>query len=43
MSTQQQHSELVGGLTQLCAGTVVRCEAALAQQKANDLAEAKSL
>ena len=39
MGTQQEHSELLGGLTHLCAGTVAECESALAQQKANDLAE----
>ena len=43
MSTQQEHSELVGGITQLYSGTVVECEAALAQQMANDLADAKRL
>ena len=41
MGAQQEHSELLGGLTHLCAGTVTECESALAQQKANDLAEAK--
>ena len=41
MGAQQEHSELLGGLSHLCAGTVTECESALAQQKAKDLAEAK--
>ena len=41
MGAQQEHSELLGGLTHLCAGTVTECESALAQQKAKDLAEVK--
>ena len=41
MGAQQEHSELLGGLHHLCAGTVTECKSALAQQKANDLAEAK--
>ena len=41
MGTQQEHSKLLGGLTHLCAGTIAECESALAQQKANDLAEAE--
>ena len=41
MGAQQEHSELLRGLTHLCAGTVTECESALVQQKAKDLAEAK--
>ena len=39
MGAQQEHSKLLGGLAQLCAGTVAECESVLAQQKTNDLAE----
>ena len=39
MGSQQEHSELLGGLAHLCAGTIAECESALAQQNANDLAE----
>ena len=39
MGAQQEHSKLFRGLAHLCAGTVAECESALAQQKANDLAE----
>ena len=39
MGAQQEHPELLGGLTQLCTGTVAECESALAKQKANDLVE----
>ena len=41
MGAQQEHSKLLGGLAHLCAGTIAECESVLAQQKANDLAEAK--
>ena len=41
MGAQQKHSELLGGLAHLCTGTVAECESALAQQKANGLAEVK--
>lgn len=40
MSTQQEHSELASMLAKLCTSTVAECKAALAQQKANNLAEA---
>ena len=36
-----EHSELVTGLSQLCAGSVAKCESSLAHQKAEDLAEVK--
>ena len=41
MGAQQKHSELLGGLAHLCTGTVAECKSALAQQKANGLAEVK--
>ena len=41
MGSQQEHSELLGGLAHLCAGTIAECESVLAQQNANDLAEAE--
>ena len=41
MGAQQEHSELLRGLAHLCTGTVAESESALAQQKANDLAEAE--
>ena len=41
MGAQQEHSESLRGLAHLCAGTIAEYESALAQQKANDLAEAK--
>ena len=43
MIGSHEHSELVAGLSQLCAGSVAKCESSLAHQKAEDSAEVKCL
>ena len=43
MIGSHKHSELVAGLSQLCAGSVAECESSLARQKAEDSAEVKCL
>ena len=41
MGAKQEHTEVLGQLAALCATMVAECEAALAQQEADNLAAAK--
>ena len=43
IGSNQEHSELLGGLAQQCAATVAEYELALVKQEADDLVEAQRL